>query len=106
MTKSELILKIYTHMKQQGTIGLRPRDTEDAVNLVLDYLAEALQENRRIEIRGFGVFRLHAIAARMGRNPKTGQAVPVPEKSTVHFKPGAELRQAAMQSRNGRGDRR
>jgi integration host factor subunit beta len=53
----------------------------------------SLEKGRRIEIRGFGSFELNHRPARTGRNPKTGEKVPVPEKFAPHFKPGRELRE-------------
>jgi integration host factor subunit beta len=61
-------------------------------------MTEALSEGERIEIRGFGSFSLHYRAPRMGRNPKTGESVPLPAKYVPHFKPGKELRDQVNQS--------
>ena len=60
---------------------------------MLECMSMALAEGSRIEVRGFGSFSLHHRASRMGRNPKTGDAVVVPEKHVPHFKPGKELRE-------------
>ena len=69
------------------------RDVELAVKGMLECMANALAEGKRIEVRGFGSFSLHYRASRVGRNPKTGDAVAVPEKHVPHFKPGKELRE-------------
>ena len=61
--------------------------------MMLDHMAEALAEGERIEIRGFGSFSLHYRAARLGRNPKTGEKVELLAKYVPHFKPGKELRE-------------
>ena len=87
MTKSELIDKIAAVQGQ-----LSARDIELAVKMILDYMAEALAEGERIEIRGFGSFSLHYRSPRLGRNPKSGEKVELAGKYVPHFKPGKELR--------------
>ncbi len=87
MTKSELIAKIAAQQDQ-----LPPKDVELAVKVILEYLAQALANNDRIEIRGFGSFSLHFREPRQGRNPKTGEKVELPGKYVPYFKPGKELR--------------
>ncbi|WP_041523301.1 integration host factor subunit beta [Gilvimarinus agarilyticus] len=93
MTKSELIE--YIAEKQDH---LPVRDVELAVKLLLDYMSEMLAEGERIEIRGFGSFSLHYRAPRMGRNPKTGDAVELEGKFVPHFKPGKEMRDRVNES--------
>ena len=88
MTKSELIERIALQQKQ-----LSPRDVEDAVKRVIEYMAQSLADGERIEIRGFGSFSLHYREPRRGRNPKTGEAVELSGKYVPHFKPGKELRE-------------
>jgi integration host factor subunit beta len=87
MTKSELIEIIAR--KQSHLAG---KDIELAVKTVLEQMSNALSSGRRIEIRGFGSFSLHFRPPRMGRNPKTGEAVALPGKYVPHFKPGKDLR--------------
>jgi integration host factor subunit beta len=87
MTKSELIEKISSSQDQ-----LPPKDVELAVRMILERMAMTLSSNQRIEIRGFGSFSLHYRAARVGRNPKTGDAVDLRGKYVPYFKPGKELR--------------
>ena len=65
---------------------------ELAVNSILTRMSAALVDGERIEIRGFGSLSLHYRAARVARNPKTGEKVTVAEKYVPHFKPGANLR--------------
>lgn len=93
MTKSELIERLIDLHPQ-----LSVKDVELAVKTMLDHMTEALAEGERIEIRGFGSFSLHYRAPRMGRNPKTGESVPLPAKYVPHFKPGKELRDQVNQS--------
>jgi len=88
MTKYELI----DHLAQQQT-HLSHKDVELAVKLLLERISQALTEEERIEIRGFGIFSLHRRPARVGRNPKTGEPVSIPAKYVPHFKPGKELRE-------------
>lgn len=93
MTKSELIERLIDAHPQ-----LSVKDVELAVKTMLDHMTESLSEGDRIEIRGFGSFSLHYRAPRIGRNPKTGDSVPLPEKFVPHFKPGKELRDQVNQS--------
>lgn len=88
MTKSDLIERIAARQDQ-----LPPRDVEMAVKMIMEEMARALINNRRIEIRGFGSFCLHYRAPRSGRNPKTGDTVELPGKWVPYFKPGKELRE-------------
>lgn len=88
VTKSELIERIAARQEQ-----LSPKDVEMAVKMIMEEMARALINNRRIEIRGFGSFCLHYRAPRTGRNPKTCDTVELPGKWVPHFKPGKELRE-------------
>lgn len=88
MTKSELI-DILARKQPQ----LAYKDVELSVKTMLEHMAQTLSTGDRIEIRGFGSFSLHHRPARMGRNPKTGEAVALPPKNVPHFKPGKELRE-------------
>jgi integration host factor subunit beta len=88
MTKSELIEAL--SLRQQH---LAANDVELAVKSLLEQMTHSLANGERIEIRGFGSFSLHFRPPRMGRNPKTGDAVALPGKHVPHFKPGKELRE-------------
>jgi len=88
MTKSELIARLADRYPQ-----LVAKDADFAVKTILDAMADALSSGQRIEIRGFGSFSLNCRPPRMGRNPKSGDKVMVPEKRVPHFKPGKELRE-------------
>jgi integration host factor subunit beta len=94
MIKSELITSIAGKQAH-----LTNKDIELAVNTVIDYLSQSLARGTRIEIRGFGGFSLRKRDSRIGRNPKTGQAVKVPGGHALHFKPGLALRERVNQSR-------
>ena len=87
MTKSELITLLSDKFSQ-----LVHKDAELSVKTIIDSLVKALSKGGRVEIRGFGSFSLNHRPARLGRNPKTGEKVNVPEKFVPHFKPGKELK--------------
>ena len=88
MTKSDLIARLAERFPQ-----LVAKDADFAVKMILDALSEALVKGDRIEIRGFGSFSLNYRPPRVGRNPKSGDKVRVPEKWVPHFKAGKELRE-------------
>ena len=88
MTKSDLIARLAERFPQ-----LVAKDADFAVKMILDALSEALAKGDRIEIRGFGSFSLNYRPPRVGRNPKSGDKVSVPEKWVPHFKAGKELRE-------------
>ena len=88
MTKSELIAQLAVRHPQ-----LVATDAEMAVKTILDAVSKSLAGGERVEIRGFGSFSLNYRPPRLGRNPKTGEKVEVPEKYVPHFKAGKELRE-------------
>lgn len=92
MTKSELIARLAARYPQ-----LVLKDIEEAVKTVLDTMTRTLAAGHRIEIRGFGSFSRSHRPARIGRNPKSGESVHVPEKFVPHFKAGKELRERVDQ---------
>ena len=71
---------------------LQVKDVELVLNCILGQLANAIVQGERVEIRGFGSFDLHCRPPRIARNPKTGEAINLPVKVVVHFKPGKEMR--------------
>ena len=87
MNKSELVEALSVRE------SLTYKKAEQIVNLVFDSMAEALIENDRIEIRGFGSFMVKDYKAYMGRNPKTGEVIEVKPKKLPFFKVGKELRE-------------
>ena len=89
MTRSDLVARLAERFGQ-----LTQRDTESAVKIVLDAMSDALARGHRIEIRGFGSFSINRRPPRVGRNPRSGEQVVVPEKLVPHFKPGKALREA------------
>ena len=88
MTKSELIEVLAAKHSH-----LNHKDVELAVKSLIEQMSQSLSTGNRIEIRGFGSFSLHYRPPRMGRNPKTGDAVALAAKYVPHFKPGKELRE-------------
>jgi integration host factor subunit beta len=86
MTKADLVEKV-TRLGD-----LTRRDGEVIVETVFDSVISALQSGDKIEIRGFGSFRIRQRNPRIGRNPKTGERVEVPAKRVPYFKPSKELR--------------
>lgn len=89
MTKSGLIDKVSENINE-----LTRKQTEIIVETVFESMKEALSRGEKVEIRGFGNFRLKKRKSRTARNPKTGQLVEVPPKSIIYFKVGKELREA------------
>ena len=87
MTKSKLIRKVSERVPH-----ITKKDTKVIVDLIFDSMIHALRKGERIEVRGFGSFKVKNRGARTGRNPKTGVAVSIPQKKTIFFKPGKELR--------------
>lgn len=69
------------------------------VDLILQEVADTLVDGRRVEIRGFGSFGLRRRVSRVGRNPRTGESVYVPERYVPYFRPGRILRQRIDQAR-------
>ena len=88
MNRSELMCAMAARLP-----NIPERDVDQAVRLLLDQLSSTLISGGRCEIRGFGVFSPHTLNARIGRNPKTSEPVALPEKRTLHFKPGKQLRE-------------
>lgn len=91
VTKKEIVKTI------SEEIGLTQLKTKEIVQKTFDAIVEALVEERRIELRNFGVFEVKVRAARKARNPRTGERVDVPEKSVVTFKPGKEMEERVRQ---------
>jgi len=87
MIKSELIARL-----AEQNPHLYSRDIERIVGTIFDTISDALSAGNRVELRGFGAFSVKHRPARMGRNPRTGEAVPVAEKYVPFFKTGKELR--------------
>lgn len=87
MTKSELIMRL-----AEANPHLYQRDVERIVSAIFDEISDALASGDRVELRGFGAFSVKKRDARVGRNPRTGDSVPVQEKFVPFFKTGKQLR--------------
>lgn len=88
MTKSELI----EHLSAKHS-ALPAKEMEYIVKDILEFISHSLEQGNRVEVRGFGSFSLHYRQPRVGRNPKTGDAVKLDAKSVPHFKAGKELKE-------------
>ena len=87
LTKKDLVLMVAKET------GITQVNVKRVVQRTLDHLIESLKAGQTVELRNFGVFKVRQRAPRRGRNPKTGQEVPVPPKRVVVFKPGLLMRQ-------------
>ena len=86
MTKKDIILKV------SDESNLKQIAVKKVVQRTFDCITEALVRGEKIELRNFGVFKIKQRKSRTGRNPRTGQAVPVPPRKVVIFKPGLEMK--------------
>ncbi len=87
MTKKDIVMKV------SNDTNLTQIDVKKIVQRTLDTIVESLERNETVELRNFGVFKVKSRRGRIGRNPRTGQEVSVPEKKVVVFKPGLILKQ-------------
>lgn len=87
MTKADLIEEVAM------ASDLSKKSSEIIVNTFFNSIAESLTRGDKVELRGFGSFKLRHRRARIGRNPRTGERVDVPPKVVPFFKPGKELRE-------------
>ena len=95
MVKSKLVRAIHEKLPE-----LQLSDVAAAVNCLLKHMADASTKGERIEIRGFGGFDLRYRPPRIARNPKTGEAVTLPAKGVLHFKPGKDLKDRVNAARH------
>ncbi len=87
MTKAELVDQV------ARSASITKKDAEMIVNTVFESIVQSLKDGDKIELRGFGSFRIRQRGSRVGRNPKTGDRVFVPPKRIPYFKPGKDLRE-------------
>lgn len=87
MTKADLVEDV------ASAAELTKKDAEKLVELVFECIIDSLNRGEKIELRGFGSFRVRERGARRGRNPKTGAPVDIPAKSVPYFKPGKEMKE-------------
>ncbi|MFH1655483.1 MAG: HU family DNA-binding protein [Candidatus Omnitrophota bacterium] len=87
MTKKDIVLKI------ADDTGIKQVEVKKVVQKTFDTIVESLVQLNKVELRNFGVFKIKERRARTGRNPRTGEVVPVPPRKVVVFKPGLEMKQ-------------
>jgi len=87
MTKRELVIRV------ANRLGKTQNDIARMVEATFDTLAQSLAKGGRWELRDFGVFEIKVRASRIGRNPRTGDQVPVPERRVVTFRPGKKMKE-------------
>ncbi len=92
LTKAELVEEV------AKATQVTKKQAEEIVNTVFQTIVESLRSGKKIELRGFGSFRIRSRGARIGRNPKTGERVEVPPKRIPYFKPGKELKEQLNRS--------
>lgn len=85
MTKTQLIEEL------TQTTGLSKADCDRNLDAVLTAISQAIEKGERLDLRGFGTFRLRQTKARLGRNPRTGETVSIAAKKVPVFKPSKEL---------------
>jgi len=88
MTKSELVKRL-----KEKYDGLYFKDASLVVDTVLEEISSALEKGDRVELRGFGSFSIRQRKARMARNPKTGEKVPLGSRNAIYFRAGKEVRE-------------
>jgi len=89
MTKKEIVVKIADES------DIKQIDVKRVVQMTLDSIVDSLQKGETVELRNFGIFKVKSRKARLGRNPKTGDTVEIPEKKAVTFKPGLVMKEKA-----------
>jgi integration host factor subunit beta len=87
MTKADLVEQVAKEAE------MTKKDAEQLVEIIFDSITDSLNKGEKIELRGFGSFRVRERNSRMGRNPKTGDAVAIPAKRVAYFKPGKDLKE-------------
>ncbi|MDO8748365.1 MAG: HU family DNA-binding protein [Candidatus Omnitrophota bacterium] len=87
MTKKDIALKV------ADKTGIKQIIVKQVLQGIFDCIIESLIRDEKIELRNFGVFKIKTRRPRIGRNPRTGQTVPVPSRKVVIFKPGLEMKQ-------------
>ena len=92
MTKADLVENVTARIAQTAGPTISKKDCARVVDAFLDAIKEALQEQKNIEVRGFGTFKIRQRKTRMARNPRTGSPVEVSARPVPVFKPSKELR--------------
>lgn len=87
MTKKDIVVKI------ADETGMKQIDVKKIVQKFIDHMINSLAAGETVELRNFGIFKVKSRKGRMGRNPRTGQSVPIPEKKVVAFKAGLVMKE-------------
>ncbi len=87
MTKRELVIRV------TNELGMTQSDVARIIEGTFEAISQSLAEGHRWELRDFGVFEVKTRASRIGRNPRTGDQVPVPERRVVTFRPGKRMKE-------------
>ena len=90
MTKRELVIRV------ANELGMTQSDVSKIIEGTFDAISRSLAKGKRWELRDFGVFEVKTRASRVGRNPRTGDEVPVPERSVVTFRPGKKMKERVL----------
>ncbi len=86
MTKKDIITRI------SAETGLKQVDVKEVVQRTFDIIVESLSQGKKVELRNFGILKVKTRKGRMGRNPRTGDGVVIPDKKVVSFKPGMRMK--------------
>ncbi len=86
MTKKDIIMKI------SDDTALKQVEVKEVVQRTFDIITESLRRDEKVELRNFGIFKVKTRKGRLGRNPRTGEGVPIPDKKVVSFKPGMKMK--------------
>ena len=92
MTKRELVIRV------ANKLGMTQSDVSKVIEGTFETISQALADGKRWELRDFGVFEVKTRASRIGRNPRTGDQVPVPERRVVTFRPGKKMKEIVSAS--------
>lgn len=98
MTKRELVIRV------ANTLGMTQSDVARIIEGAFDTISRTLADGERWELRDFGVFEVKTRASRIGRNPRTGHQVPVPERRVVTFRPGKKMKELVCGEESGPDD--
>ena len=95
MTKRELVIRV------ANKLGMTQSDVSKIIEGTFDTISQSLASGQRWELRDFGVFEVKTRASRIGRNPRTGDQVPVPERRVVTFRPGKRMKELVAGESDG-----
>ena len=97
LTKRDMVVKI------SEEVGITQQQAFAVIQKTLEHITDSLAEGNNVELRNFGVFQIKQREARLARNPRTGEPVPVEAKNVVTFKPGKEMEERVRQFKASEG---